>query len=90
MINYKNLNFLKKFYYGLKARTKIVSEKLKFFQMARQSSIFDSYDYKYRKNISYRYCWFDLVDESTLAEWDNVTDVIHGGDSKAEIWYDSK
>ena len=85
MINYNKLNFLKKAYYGLRARTKVVSDKLRFFQMARQSSIFDDYEGKYRKDISYRYCWFDLGHESTLTEWDNVTDVIHGGDSKAEL-----
>jgi hypothetical protein len=28
--------------------------------------------------------------ESTLAQWDNVTDVINGGESKAELWYDQK
>ena len=79
MINYNKLNAFKKLYYGLKARTKIISDKYRFFQMGNQSSVFDSDDCKYRNDLSYRYGWFDLRHESTLAEWDNITDVINGG-----------
>lgn len=60
MINYNKFNFLKKTYYGLKARTKVVSDKLSFFQMARHSSIYNDQDANYKKDLSYRYSWFDL------------------------------
>lgn len=90
MINYKKLNSFKKIYYGLKGRTKSVSDKLRFLQMARSSCIYDEFKANFNKDLSYRYCWLDMGHESTLAEWDNVTDVINGGESKAELWYDQK
>ncbi len=59
MINYNKFNSFKKIYYALKARTKRVSDKLRFLQMARSSSIYDELKADFNKDLSYRYCWLD-------------------------------
>lgn len=60
MINYKNLNPLRRLFYGLKARTKIITDKARFFQMSRVQALYDQQTLQYDRQQSYRFCWFDL------------------------------